>query len=106
MNTMGANGVGTSTTSSDIVLFATVIGVFGASFVAGALGFGVQAGVIAIAMVSGLSIGIRLVLLKTDLLIPIYAVNWVLAGVFMVTNVGAIFISERMVTVGFKPGGR
>lgn len=75
-NTVNSSGI------SDIVLTCIVLGAFVVGFILGVLDLGRKAGIFLLGLSGGLSIGIRIVLLRPGLLIPIYAVNWVFPIIF------------------------
>jgi len=75
VNTVGAPGI------SDIVLTCIIIGAFVVGFIVGVLNLGLKAGVMLLGVSGGFSIGVRIVLFRSGLLIPDYAANWVFPGI-------------------------
>ena len=97
MNTVGADGL------SDIVLTVIAVGGFVVGFAFGMLNFGRWAGILLIGVLGGLSIGVRVVLLRPGLLIPTYAVNWVVLALFMIIGVGLILYRQHIGIVSNDP---
>ena len=80
----------------DLVLTIIVLVAFAIGFFLGMVGFGRMAGVILLGVLSGFSIGLRIVLLRPGLLIPRYVANWLLLVVFMIIGLALIFFRQRM----------
>jgi hypothetical protein len=66
----------------DLVIVAIVFGFFFLGFILGLFEFARQGGLLVLAIIGGLAFGIRIVLFRDNLLVPIYWVNWLIVGVF------------------------
>ncbi|KAF9448278.1 hypothetical protein P691DRAFT_669802 [Macrolepiota fuliginosa MF-IS2] len=93
INTMSATGI------PDIFLTIIVLGFFLVGFILGCFEFGRIAGIVALGAMGGMSFGVRVMLLRSGLLIPVgddgsgtgYALTWVLIAVFGV--LGGLWIA-------------
>ncbi|OJT10578.1 hypothetical protein TRAPUB_12914 [Trametes pubescens] len=89
VNTVNAQGL------SDLVLTIIVLAAFGIGFFVGLLNLGRVAGIWMLGILSGMSIGIRIVLLRDGLLIPKYAANWFIVGILMIIGLGVTVFRQR-----------
>ncbi|KAI0753159.1 hypothetical protein C8Q80DRAFT_1217409 [Daedaleopsis nitida] len=89
-NTVSADGL------SDIVLAVVSMGGFAVGFVGGLLDFGRWPGILLIGVLGGLSIGVRVVLLRPGLLIDIYIVNWLVLAAFMALGLAGVLLRQRV----------
>ncbi|KAI0369029.1 hypothetical protein BV20DRAFT_423669 [Pilatotrama ljubarskyi] len=89
INTVSAEGL------SDLVLTIISLAAFAIGFLIGALNIGRMTGILLLGVLGGLSIGIRIILLRPGLLIPIYVANWFLLAVFMIIGLGVILYRQR-----------
>ncbi|KAI0359559.1 hypothetical protein OH77DRAFT_1387263, partial [Trametes cingulata] len=89
INTVSAQGL------SDLVLTIISLAAFAIGFLIGVLNIGRMAGILLLGVLGGFSIGIRIVLLRPGLLIPIYVANWFLLAVFMVIGLGVMLYRQR-----------
>lgn len=97
-NTVDADGL------SDIVLTVISIGGFVVGFVGGVLDFGRWPGILLIGVLGGLSIGVRLVLLRPGLLIDsTYIVNWLVLAAFMALGLAGVLLRQRVGLVSVLP---
>ncbi|RPD57677.1 hypothetical protein L226DRAFT_165779 [Lentinus tigrinus ALCF2SS1-7] len=90
VNTVSADGL------SDIVLTVIGMGGFLVGFICGVLDFGRWAGILLIGFLGGLSVGIRVVLLRPGLLIPTYIVNWLVLVPFMLIGIFSVLLKQRL----------
>ncbi|TBU31063.1 hypothetical protein BD311DRAFT_804847 [Dichomitus squalens] len=90
VNTVSSDGL------SDIVLTVIPVGGFVVGFVFGMLDFGRWAGILLIGVLGGLSVGIRVVLLRPGLLIHTYLVNWLVLALFMIMGLSLILSRQHV----------
>ena len=64
-------------------------------FAIGLFEFGRIAGIAALGAVGGLAVGVRVVLFRDDLLVGIYFVNWIIAGLCGLAGLTVVFLMER-----------
>lgn len=79
INSVGVPGV------SDIILTAIVLSFFCLCFICGAFPYGRIAGMVCITITGGISLGVRICILKGGLLFSgdnIYSINWVIIALF------------------------
>jgi hypothetical protein len=96
INSVDENGV------SDIVLTVAVLVFFSLGSILGFFEFARLGGITMLALTGGLSIGIRVVLMREGLLLhgdSLYAVNWVIVGAFAVLHGLALVWLQRVVIV-------
>jgi len=67
---------------SDILIVVIVLAFFSLGFILGMFEFARQAGMLVLAITGGLGFGLRVVVLRSNLLVPIYWVNWLIVGLF------------------------
>ncbi|KAI8978291.1 hypothetical protein BD414DRAFT_422162 [Trametes punicea] len=89
VNSVSAEGL------SDLLLTVIPLGAFGIGFLIGVLSLGRMAGILCLGVLGGLSIGIRIVLLRPGLLIQTYAANWFILAAFVVIGLGIILYRQR-----------
>jgi hypothetical protein len=77
----------------DMLLSLIVVAFFALGFILGLFEIGRLAGLALLGVTGGLAFGIRIMLLKSDLLIPVYFVNWLLIALF--GAVGGLLIVYR-----------
>lgn len=87
---------------SDLVLTIIVLAAFGVGFFIGLLNLGRVAGIWMLGILGGMSIGIRIVLLRDGLLIPKYAANWFIVGILMIIGLGVTVFRQRFGLVGAR----
>lgn len=87
---------------SDLVLTIIVLAAFGVGFFIGLLNLGRVAGIWMLGILGGMSIGIRIVLLRDGLLIPKYAANWFIVGILMIVGLGVTVFRQRFGLVGAR----
>ncbi|THH06275.1 hypothetical protein EW145_g4200 [Phellinidium pouzarii] len=91
---------------SDIVIFALTVGLFAIAFV---LGFAVHhygLGGASLSAVGGVSFGIRVMLLKHNLLVPVFYVNWLISAAFGLAGIFILAWNERVgVIIGSSAAG-
>jgi len=90
INTVSSQGL------SDIALDGIVFGFFVMGFVIGLFPFGRIAGITCIGAVGGFTIGMRIVLFKHGLLIPVFFVNWIIVAGCGVCGLLLILLSQRI----------
>lgn len=90
MNTVSAEGL------SDIVLAVIAVGGFVFGFAFGMLDFGRWAGIILIGVLGGFSVGVRIVLLRPGLLVPVYLVNWLIVALFMTIGLASVLFKQHI----------
>lgn len=95
VNTVDDTGI------SDGIVFAITLGFFALGFVLGLFMPEYGIGATALGMCGGLSIGMRLSLMREGLLIPLYTVNWIIICISGVAGVFLIIWRERMGVVSF-----
>jgi len=78
---------------SDMLLSVIVIAFFALGFILGLFEIGRLAGLTLLGITGGLAFGIRIMLLKSDLLIPVYFANWLVIALF--GAVGGLLIVYR-----------
>jgi hypothetical protein len=93
---MNSNGL------SDIILTASVMAVFTFGFIFGVFEIGRVSGITLLGMLGGTAIGIRVILMKEELLIPIFFLNWLVIGVFGVIGGLLIVFKQRVGIVSFS----
>jgi hypothetical protein len=86
---------------SDIALDGIVFLFFAMGFVIGLFPFGRIAGITCIGAVGGLTIGMRVVMFKHGLLIPVFFVNWIIVAGCGVCGLLLILLSQRIAIVSF-----
>ncbi|KAI0692845.1 hypothetical protein C8T65DRAFT_71134 [Cerioporus squamosus] len=90
VNTVGADGL------SDIVLTVIGMGGFLVGFICGLLDFGRTPGILLVGLLGGLSVGVRVVLLRPGLLVPNYIVNWIVLVPFMLVGIFSVLLKQRL----------
>ncbi|KAI0827994.1 hypothetical protein BC628DRAFT_1317116 [Trametes gibbosa] len=90
INTVSADGL------PDLVLTLITLGAFVIGFFIGVLNLGRMAGIWLLGVMSGLSIGIRIVLLRPGLLIPVYAANWIIIALLMIVGLAVTVFRQRL----------
>ncbi|KAH9855922.1 hypothetical protein C2E23DRAFT_556545 [Lenzites betulinus] len=90
VNSLPADGL------PDLVLTLITLGAFAIGFVIGVLNLGRTAGIWLLGILSGFSIGIRIVLLRPGLLIPTYVANWIILAVLMVAGLAVTVFRQRL----------
>ncbi|KAH8103265.1 hypothetical protein BXZ70DRAFT_713552 [Cristinia sonorae] len=89
-NTLNATGI------SDVLLTGIAMGAFVLGFIMGALSIGRLAGITLLGITGGLSIGVRIVLLRPGLLIPTYGYNWIIVTIPGVVGFLLVILRQRM----------
>ncbi len=89
VNTVSADGL------SDILLTVIAIAGFAIGFLVGMLKFGRWAGVLLLGVLGGFSVGLRVVLLRPDLLIPNYRLNWLVLTMFLVAGLSLVLLWQH-----------
>ena len=89
VNTVSSDGL------SDILLTVIAIAGFAIGFLVGMLKFGRWMGVLLLGVLAGFSIGLRIVLLRPGLLIPVYRLNWLVLAVFMVMGPSLVLLWQH-----------
>lgn len=95
VNTVSESGI------ADIVIFALTAGLFAIAF---SLGFAVHhygLGGASLSAVGGVSFGIRVMLFKDDLLVPIFYVNWLISAAFGLAGIIVLAWNERVGVVSY-----
>ncbi|EIN06601.1 hypothetical protein PUNSTDRAFT_54017 [Punctularia strigosozonata HHB-11173 SS5] len=92
VNTIAANGV------ADLTLTLIVFAFFAVLFSLGLLSRFRAASLAVLAIVGGLSLGVRIALLRPGLLVPIYAVNWAIIALLGAVG-GLLMIFKHRVSV-------
>lgn len=82
----------------DMILSLIVIAFFALGFILGLFEIGRLAGLALLCITGGLAFGIRIMLLKSDLLIPVYFVNWLLVAVFGAAG-GLLMVYRQRVAI-------
>ncbi|PPQ81145.1 hypothetical protein CVT24_007931 [Panaeolus cyanescens] len=99
INSVGVPGV------SDIILTAIVLSFFCLCFICGAFPYGRIAGMVGITLTGGLSLGIRICILKSGLLFSgdkLYSLNWAIIALFgVVSGLGLIWSKYRRAALLF-----
>ena len=90
INTVNSTGV------PDFLIFLLVLLLFGVGIGVGFLTIDYAIGSLALGAVGGLSIGMRVVLLREGLLVPLFIINWVVVGVFGLLGSVAVVTNERI----------
>lgn len=72
------------------------LGAFVLGLVLGALNFGRWAGTLLVGFLGGLSVGVRVVLLRPGLLVPNYVVNWLVLVPFMLVGIFVVLVRQRV----------
>jgi hypothetical protein len=86
----------------DIVLTTIVLGLFGVGFTIGIFKYARVAGILFLAIEGGISIGLRVVLTRPNLLIPnanLYALNWLIIAAFGVAGGLSLVLNRRVAIV-------
>ena len=96
INTVSATGI------SDLVLTLISLGAFVLGLVLGALNFGRWAGMLLVGFLGGLSVGVRVVLLRPGLLVPNYVVNWLVLVPFMLVGIFVVLVRQRVGIVSVR----
>ena len=96
INTMTSNGL------SDIILTAVVLAIFVFGFIFGLFEIGRLPGITLLGIIGGLAVGIRVILMKEDLLVPIFIVDWVLVALFGVIGLVLVIFKQRVGIVSFS----
>ncbi|KAI0645163.1 hypothetical protein C8Q79DRAFT_912487 [Trametes meyenii] len=89
VNTVSAEGL------SDLVLTVIAVGAFVVGFLIGVLNIGRLVGILLLGGLGGASFGVRIILLRPGLLIPLYVGNWLVITVFIILGLGAIVYRQR-----------
>ncbi|KAF7979028.1 hypothetical protein HWV62_44011 [Athelia sp. TMB] len=84
-----------STGIPDLALAGIVGGFMVMGFVIGLFEFGRIAGIAALGAVGGLAIGVRVVMFRDNLLVGVYFVNWIIAGLCGLAGIIVVFLMER-----------
>ncbi|KAI0687099.1 hypothetical protein BC835DRAFT_1420024 [Cytidiella melzeri] len=90
INALSANGI------SDIVVTIIVLVSFLLGFSIGLFKLGRAAGMACLALLGGISVGIRVVLFRPNLLVPIYGVNWAIVAILGVATFVVILFQQRV----------
>ncbi|KZV68753.1 hypothetical protein PENSPDRAFT_581964, partial [Peniophora sp. CONT] len=93
INTMTAPGI------SDTLLTIIVCGLMGGGFALGLFPFMRIGGLALLGLLGGLAFGLRVVLLKENLLIPSFALNWVIVAVMAVPSLALVIWKPRIGTL-------
>src|SRR5262245_56095084 len=96
INTMTSNGL------SDIILTAVVLTIFVFGFIFGLFEIGRLPGITLLGVIGGLAVGIRVVLMREDLLVPIFIVDWVLVALFGFIGLVLVIFKQRAGIVSFS----
>ncbi|PAV23752.1 hypothetical protein PNOK_0082000 [Pyrrhoderma noxium] len=80
---------------SDIIIVILTLILFGVGFIVGILTIDYGVGSAVLGVAGGFSIGIRIVIMKEDLLVPVYYVDWLIATVLGVAALITIVCNER-----------
>ena len=96
VNTVSSDGL------SDILLTVIAIAGFAIGFLVGMLKFGRWMGVLLLGVLAGFSIGLRIVLLRPGLLIPVYRLNWLVLAVFMVMGPSLVLLWQHFGIVSVR----
>jgi len=100
INTVNNTGI------PDIVLAAIIFGLFFFGCLLGLFEVGRIAGIFTMGLVGGMAFGIRVVLLKSDLLVPVYFVNWVIVAAFGIAGGSVVIWKQRVgLTIGTASAG-
>ncbi|KAL5490057.1 hypothetical protein ACEPAI_4890 [Sanghuangporus weigelae] len=100
INTVGEGNI------SDLVILAIAVVLFLIGFVVGVITIDYFVGVLALGAAGGMSVAMRAVLMREDLLVPIYYVNWILCGVFGAVGLFLAALTERWgVIIGSSSAG-
>ena len=90
VNAVGADGI------SDLWLMILPLAAFGCAFVLGLFEFGRIAGIAVLGALGGLSLGVRIVLFRPNLLVPhLYWANWVVTMVLGVLVLVLVIAKQR-----------
>lgn len=84
---------------SDTLLTIIVCGLMGGGFVLGLFSFMRIGGIVSLSLLGGIAFGLRVVLLKENLLIPLFALNWVLVAVMAVPSLALVIWRPRIGSV-------
>ncbi|VDC05105.1 unnamed protein product [Peniophora sp. CBMAI 1063] len=93
INTTTAPGI------SDTLLTLIVCGLMGGGFALGLFSFMRIGGIVLLSLLGGIAFGLRIVLLKDDLLIPLFAINWVLVAVMVPPSLALVIWRPRIGTL-------
>lgn len=75
------------------------VGAFGVGFAIGALSFGRIAGITLLGITGGMSIGVRIILFRPGLLVPVFYVNWLIITVLGVVGFLVVLMRQRAAIV-------
>ncbi|KAL5532899.1 hypothetical protein ACEPAF_4673 [Sanghuangporus sanghuang] len=91
---------------SDIVILAIAVVLFLIGFIVGVMTIEYLVGVLALGAAGGMSLAMRAVLMREDLLVPIYYVNWILCSVFGAVGLFLALLTDRWgVIIGSSSAG-
>lgn len=90
---MNADGI------SDVVLTLITLGAFVCGFALGCFNFGRMAGIACLSALGGISIGVRVILLRPGLLVHTFAPNWAIIAVFGIITFVLVFTNQRAAIV-------
>lgn len=85
-----------STGVPDFLVFLLVLLLFGVGLGVGFLTVDYAIGSVMLGAVGGLSVGMRIVLLREGLLVPLFFVNWIIVGLFGLLGSIVVVTKERM----------
>ncbi|TFK50856.1 hypothetical protein OE88DRAFT_1659965 [Heliocybe sulcata] len=89
INTMGVPDIG------DIPLTLIVLGMYVGGFSLGLFSFARAGGIALLCLEGGFAVGVRAVIMKDNLLLPIYGVNWVIVAVTTVASAILLLFRQR-----------
>jgi len=94
INTVSASGI------SDVLVAAISVGAFGVGFAIGAMSFGRIAGITLLGITGGMSIGVRIILFRPGLLVPVFYVNWLIITVLGIIGFLVVLMRQRAAITG------
>jgi hypothetical protein len=89
---------------SDIILTAIILANFAFGFIFGVFEIGRLAGITLLGIIGGLAFGVRIILLKDNLLIPLFLANWLTIGAFGAFGGMLILFKQRAGIVSVAQG--
>jgi hypothetical protein len=95
INTVNSTGI------SDIILTAVILVIFVFGFILGLFEIGRLSGIALLGIIGGLAFGIRIILLRDNLLVPLFFVNWLVIAAFGAIGGLLIIFKQRVgITLG------
>jgi len=95
VNTMSSAGLSRSASRSDIILTLLVLGAFIVGWIIGFLPMGIRVGMVSTCVSGGFALGIMLAITKHNLLVPIFAINWVIIAALGLIGLITVIFHRR-----------